>query len=253
METTVPSIEALPAATGASPCVVAQAATTISNASGNTAGRRPEARCMGMSCYLVMLSPRLTGQPPREIVEVHAAGRTAPDSRRTSFQLLQQDPPAFDRPVRDQRIAHRLVHHQGRRAFGQSEHVQSARPADARAGPVRPAREAVDAADVEQVAPGALPARPWIDQPCGEALEVVHADAAQHGDEGIAGDGRATGHEVRAWFGVGHVYFKPQSRQLAAIDRLAGHDAALRQFRPGGDAVVMEVALGHYVIAGHGP
>src|SRR5690606_33104760 len=101
METTVPSIEALPAATGASPCVVAQAATTISNASGNTAGRRPEARCMGMSCYLVMLSPRLTGQPPREIVEVHAAGRTAPDSRRTSFQLLQQDPPAFDRPVRD--------------------------------------------------------------------------------------------------------------------------------------------------------
>src|SRR5690606_31786996 len=124
---------------------------------------------------------------------------------------------------------------------------------DARTRPVRPAREAGDTEHVEQVVPGALPARPWIDQPCGEALEVVHADAAQHGDEGIAGDDRATGHEVRAWFGVGHVYFKPQSRQLAAIDRLAGHDAALRQFRPGGDAVVMEVALGHYVIAGHGP
>src|SRR5690606_8694131 len=170
METTVPSIEALPAATGASPCVVAQAATTISNASGNTAGRRPEARCMGMSCYLVMLSPRLTGQPPREIVEVHAAGRTAPDSRRTSFQLLQQDPPAFDGAVREQGVARRLVPRHGRRAFGQSEHVPAVGPTDARA---RPAREAGDAEHVEQVVPGALPARPWIDQPCGEALEVV--------------------------------------------------------------------------------
>src|SRR5690606_19467181 len=33
-----------------------------------------------------------------------------------SFQLFKQDPPAFGRPVGDQRGAHHIVHHQGRRA-----------------------------------------------------------------------------------------------------------------------------------------